>query len=221
MMKHGMLMIEISLVFSLLLCTVSSFQIGLSSHNINNRASLLCTYKEYRTVKGNNRATTVMLNLKDELVADDDDDELVVAEEDDDEVEEEEEEEVVLEGVEKAWRYAKKPLVRLGNKKGATAAHGNSLRQLLEDHTVVKVKINTGKLGSLQEAFEILKTLAQQSSATTNDVEEYELIHVRPSENTILVGLPGTLAKIQSGDFPPPPPPPYVPRQRPTDDDEE
>lgn len=40
------------------------------------------------------------------------------------------------------WRHVKKPLLRLGAK-GASASHGNSLKQLLEDHTAVKVKVNT------------------------------------------------------------------------------
>lgn len=48
---------------------------------------------------------------------------------------------------EKVWRCVKKPLLRIGSK-GATHAHGNSLRQLLEDHTVVKVKVNTKKFGT-------------------------------------------------------------------------
>ena len=51
-----------------------------------------------------------------------------------------------LPGIEKAWRHAKKPLLRVGGK-GFTKTHGNSLRQLLEDHTVVKVKLNTKKYG--------------------------------------------------------------------------
>lgn len=51
-----------------------------------------------------------------------------------------------LDNMELAWRHAKKPLLRIGSK-GATLTHGNSLRQLLESHTVVKVKINTGKFG--------------------------------------------------------------------------
>ena len=45
---------------------------------------------------------------------------------------------------EKVWRYVKKPLLSIGSK-GATLTHGNSLRQLLEAHTVVKVKVNTKK----------------------------------------------------------------------------
>ena len=40
------------------------------------------------------------------------------------------------------WRHVKKPLLRLGAK-GASVSHGNSLKQLLEDHTAVKVKVNT------------------------------------------------------------------------------
>jgi hypothetical protein len=52
-----------------------------------------------------------------------------------------------LDAQEKVWRFAKKPLLRIGAK-GATHAHGNSLRQLLEDHTVVKVKVNTKKFGA-------------------------------------------------------------------------
>jgi hypothetical protein len=47
---------------------------------------------------------------------------------------------------EKVWRHAKKPLLRIGSK-GATHSHGNSLRQLLDDHTVVKVKFNLKKFG--------------------------------------------------------------------------
>lgn len=51
-----------------------------------------------------------------------------------------------LDSMEKVWRYAKKPLLRIGSK-GATHSHGNSLRQLLDDHTVVKVKCNLKKFG--------------------------------------------------------------------------
>jgi len=48
--------------------------------------------------------------------------------------------------MEKAWRHAKKTLISVGGK-GATIKHGNSLRQLLEDHTIVKVKVNTKSFG--------------------------------------------------------------------------
>lgn len=39
------------------------------------------------------------------------------------------------------WNHAKKPLLRIGAK-GAVSSHGNSLKQLLEDHKAVKVKVN-------------------------------------------------------------------------------
>ena len=48
--------------------------------------------------------------------------------------------------MEEVWRYAKKPLISVGGK-GATNKHGNSLRQLLDDHTIVKVKVNTKAFG--------------------------------------------------------------------------
>jgi hypothetical protein len=51
-----------------------------------------------------------------------------------------------LKGAELSWRYAKKPLLRIGVK-GATMTHGNSLQQLSEAHTVVKDKVNTQKFG--------------------------------------------------------------------------
>lgn len=54
-----------------------------------------------------------------------------------------------LDAMEKVWRHAKKPLLRIGAK-GATHSHGNSLRQLLDDHTVVKVKVNTRKFGKIR-----------------------------------------------------------------------
>ena len=51
--------------------------------------------------------------------------------------------------MEEVWRYAKKPLISVGGK-GATKKHGNSLRQLLDDHTIVKVKVNTISFGKLK-----------------------------------------------------------------------
>ena len=105
-----------------------------------------------------------------------------------------------LDGMERAWRYAKKPLLHIGSK-GAHLSHGNSLRQLLEDHTVVKVKVNTRRFGgSLQEAFEHLRDLAEESGA----VKDIELVQARDGEKIILFGMPGTLEKIRQGTFPPP-----------------
>jgi hypothetical protein len=53
-----------------------------------------------------------------------------------------------LDSKERAWRYVKKPLLRIGAK-GCSKSHGNSLRQLLADHIAVKVKVNTNKYGKL------------------------------------------------------------------------
>ena len=100
----------------------------------------------------------------------------------------------------KAWQHAKKPLLRIGSK-GATKAHGNSLRQLLDQHTVVKVKVNPSAFedGSLLNAFEVLKQLAVESGAN----DGIELIHIRTSDKVILFGMEGTLDLIDNGDFPP------------------
>jgi RNA-binding protein YhbY len=119
--------------------------------------------------------------------------------EDDDETEQME-----LEPVEKLWRHAKKPLLRIGAK-GATHSHGNSLRQLLEDHTVVKVKINTRKYNdSLEEASNVLKEFAVENGAPAN----IEIIQLREGDKTVLFGMPGTVKDCVDGTFPPPPPPP-------------
>jgi len=52
-----------------------------------------------------------------------------------------------VDAMEKTWRYIKKPLLSIGAK-GATFSHGNSLRQLLEAHTAVKVKVNIKQFGT-------------------------------------------------------------------------
>jgi RNA-binding protein YhbY len=115
--------------------------------------------------------------------------------------EEEQEPLVILPNMEKAWRYAKKPLLSIGAK-GATPSHGNSLRQLLEAHQVVKIKVNTKQFSnSLNIAFETLSALAKQAGMA----DELELLHVRTSENIILVGAKGMREKIESNEFPPPP----------------
>eukprot|EP00529_Nitzschia_sp_RCC80_P033501 CAMPEP_0113464688 /NCGR_PEP_ID=MMETSP0014_2-20120614/13333_1 /TAXON_ID=2857 /ORGANISM="Nitzschia sp." /LENGTH=202 /DNA_ID=CAMNT_0000356783 /DNA_START=248 /DNA_END=856 /DNA_ORIENTATION=- /assembly_acc=CAM_ASM_000159 len=117
-----------------------------------------------------------------------------------------------LEPSETIWRHVKKPLLRIGAK-GATHSHGNSLRQLLEDHTAVKVKINTKKYnGSLEDAAQTLKGLAVENGAP----DDMEIIQFRDSEKTVLFGSPGTVQQCADGTFPPPPPPPP-----PTSDDED
>jgi len=110
---------------------------------------------------------------------------------------------VELEKTEKAWRHIKKPFLRIGSK-GAKLSHGSSLKELLYDHTAVKVKINTNKMGTLEEAFEILKKLTEDSGGESR----IELIKVRTSQNIIMLGRPGTRDMIAAGEYPPPPPPP-------------
>jgi RNA-binding protein YhbY len=104
--------------------------------------------------------------------------------------------------IEKAWRHVKKPLLRIGGK-GISDSHGNSLQELLKAHTAVKVKINSTKLGTYEDIFNLLKSVVEKKS----DMTGIELIHIRNSENTIMVGLEGTLDNIREGTFPPPPPP--------------
>jgi RNA-binding protein YhbY len=89
--------------------------------------------------------------------------------------------------------------------------HGNSLKQLLEQHTVIKVKVNTRSFdGSLQQAFEQLCQLAEENGAPPG----IELIQTREGENIMMFGWPGTMKRIQDGEFPLPPPPPWVPPER-------
>lgn len=102
--------------------------------------------------------------------------------------------------VDEVWRYVKKPLVSIGGK-GATAKHGNSLRQLLNDHTAVKVKVNTKPFGTLEKAYERVRELAVESGASP----DIELLQMRESDRTIMFGLPGTLENIRNGSFPPAP----------------
>lgn len=105
-----------------------------------------------------------------------------------------------LNAMERTWRSVKKPMVRIGSK-GTALSHGNSLRELLNAHTVVKVKVNNSRI-PLEETFAVLKEFAVQSGAS----QEIEMIQARDKEKIILVGLPGTMEKIENGLFPPPPP---------------
>lgn len=100
--------------------------------------------------------------------------------------------------MEEVWRFVKKPLISVGGK-GATEKHGNSLRQLLDHHTVVKVKVNTKSFGTLENAYERLRELTVKSGAS----EDIELIQMRQKERTIMFGLPGTIENVKSGAFPP------------------
>lgn len=104
-------------------------------------------------------------------------------------------------GLENAWRYVKKPLLRVGGK-GLSDKLGNSLCELLNAHTAVKVKVNTNKLGSLEDVFEDMKKLVESSGK----MKGVELLQFRNSDNTIMFGKEGTQELIRTGLYPPPPP---------------
>jgi hypothetical protein len=55
--------------------------------------------------------------------------------------------------------------------------------------------------GTLEKAFEDIRKLAVESGAP----EGVELVQARDRDKVILFGMPGTLERIQKGDFPPPP----------------
>lgn len=56
----------------------------------------------------------------------------------------------------------------------------------------------------MEEAFGQLKDLAEKSGVAFG----IELLRIRPSDNTIMLGSCGLSEKIANDDFPPPPPPP-------------
>lgn len=58
-------------------------------------------------------------------------------------------------------------------------------------------------IGTLNDIFPVLKQLAEEAGAP----QGVEFIQSRDIEKTIMFGMPGTLARIQSGEFPPAPPP--------------
>lgn len=100
--------------------------------------------------------------------------------------------------LERAWRSVPKPLLSIGAK-GASLSHGNSLKQLLEAHSIVKVKVNTKQFDkSLRVASDALKKLVVEAGME----QEPELLHVRESDKLILMGLPGMREKIEAGEFP-------------------
>ena len=130
--------------------------------------------------------------------------------------------------MERVWRYHKKPLLSIGAQKGPTYKHGNSLRELLQHHTAVKVKVQlllyqsssaspsdtttTSRSSSnirdqMIQVYEQLKAYTVQSDPSLADME---LLQVRGNERILLVGLPGTTRQIRNGTYPPPPPPPNV-----------
>jgi hypothetical protein len=73
----------------------------------------------------------------------------------------------------------------------------SSLNNLFYFHNIIIIP------ATFEDAFEILKGLAEESGAPSG----IELLRIRLSENTILVGLPGMKEEIEKGTFPPPPRP--------------
>ena len=71
------------------------------------------------------------------------------------------------------------------------------------------IKLKKTIIGTLNEAFELIRESAEKAGAS----DGMELLHVRPSENVVLVGKKGMKDKILNGDYPPPPPPKWVPRK--------
>ena len=103
-----------------------------------------------------------------------------------------------VEDVIRAWKCARRPMLRIPHENDVTQKDGKMLKQLLDNYSLVKVKIN-GKLdmSMMEETFELLKNEAQESGASS----EIEMIHTCVAEGTIFLGNPGTLSKIQSGSF--------------------
>jgi hypothetical protein len=56
--------------------------------------------------------------------------------------------------------------------------------------------------GTLEKAFTTLRELAVENGAPA----DIEMIQMRDFDKTIVFGMPGTLAKMETGDFPPPEP---------------
>ena len=56
------------------------------------------------------------------------------------------------------------------------------------------------RVGTMEHAYEVLKELCEESGAPKG----IELIQAREGDKVIMFGLPGTMEKIQAGEFPPP-----------------
>lgn len=54
----------------------------------------------------------------------------------------------------------------------------------------------------MEKAFTSLRELAVENGASA----DIEMIQMREGDKTIVFGMPGTLAKMETGDFPPPEP---------------
>jgi len=70
----------------------------------------------------------------------------------------------------------------------------------LQQHETVKVKVNTGRLGTLEDVFEAMRKLVEESGGPAG----IELLQTRKVEQTILFGKEGITKSIENGEFPPP-----------------
>ena len=103
-----------------------------------------------------------------------------------------------VEDVIRAWKSARRPMLRISDKNDLTLEDGKMLKQLLDNYSLVKVKIDRKlDMTTMEEAFESLKNAAQVSGASS----EMEMIHTSVAESFIFFGNPGTLSEIQSGSF--------------------
>jgi hypothetical protein len=70
-------------------------------------------------------------------------------------------------------------------------------------HIIFLLALKT-KEGSVEKAAAALKSLAVENGAP----EDLEIIQTREYGNTIMFGIPGTLKRMEDGEFPPPKLPP-------------
>ena len=114
---------------------------------------------------------------------------------------------------EMVWQYADKPMLWIGAK-GATHTHGNSLRQLLEDHVVVKVKANTKKFGTFFFHHRCLTTdptlVVSLLPAIVIVSTYFSLTHRIPSLSISFISVYVYYVFVPKNDNDPPPPPTQI-----------
>jgi len=116
--------------------------------------------------------------------------------------------------IEKVWRHIKKPLLRIG-KSGVNVSHVNSLLELLDAHGAVKVKINSNKLGNLED---VARSIAEGAAVARPSEDDQsspsaQILRVRFMDRTILFGRSGLETEVASGKYPPAPAPKWVSKE--------
>ncbi|KAG5175380.1 hypothetical protein JKP88DRAFT_228902 [Tribonema minus] len=84
--------------------------------------------------------------------------------------------------IEELWRKPKKELLKIGQG-GVTASHVRSLTDLVQHHTIVRVKVNT-KGASYEDCL----ALGQALVSGEGEERGLRLVGVRPSTRLLLVG---------------------------------